>query len=104
MNISTLDSIWKNIMKSNIETSLDRFNGARTITIKFFRGGIDPVSFLQTIKDIKKKIIWISLGFFDQSGVVCVWWYALAKCTTAISNAHLFMGYLNKTEDVFIYV
>ena len=52
-------------MKSVIEISLDRFNGARTITIKIFRGGgIDPVSFLQTIKDIKKKIIWISLVFF----------------------------------------
>ena len=41
MNISTRNSIRKNIMKSVIETSLDRFNGARTITIKFFRGGGD---------------------------------------------------------------
>ena len=60
-------------MKSVIETSLDRFNGARTITIKFYRGGgIDPVSFLQTIRDIKKEIIWISLVFLVQSDVVCV--------------------------------
>ena len=83
MNISTRNSIRENIMKSVIETSLDRFNGARTITIKFFRGGIDPVSFLQTIKDIKKKIIWISLVFLVQSGVVCV-----VVCSSKVHHRH----------------
>ena len=86
MNISARDLIWKNIMKSVIETSLDRFNGARTITIKFYRGGgIDPVSFLQTIRDIKKEIIWISLVFLVQSGVVCV---CLVVCSSKVHHRH----------------
>ena len=84
MNISTRNSIRKNIIKSVIETSLDRFNGARTITIKFYRGGgIDPVSFLQTIRDIKKEIIWISLVFLVQSGVVCV-----VVCSSKVHHRH----------------
>ena len=58
-------------MKSVIETSLDRFNGARTITIKFFRGGDRSCLFSADDQRYKEGDNMDFIGFLVQSGVVC---------------------------------
>ena len=84
MNISTRNSIRMNIMKSVIETSLDRFNGARTITIKFFRGGDRSCLFSADDQRYKEEDNMDFIGFFGPKWCgVCV-----VVCSSKVHHRH----------------